>query len=46
MRDARIASLAEGGLLPIQVGDRRLVLVRQQGSLFALADHCPHRGVH
>jgi 3-phenylpropionate/trans-cinnamate dioxygenase ferredoxin subunit len=30
--------------LPIQVGDRRLVLVRQQGSLFALADHCPHRG--
>ena len=46
MRDARIASLAEGVLLPVRVGDRRLVLVLQQGSLFALADHCPHRGVH
>ena len=44
MRDARIASLAEGVLLPVRVGDRRLVLVLQQGSLFALADHCPHRG--
>jgi 3-phenylpropionate/trans-cinnamate dioxygenase ferredoxin subunit len=44
VRDARIASLAEGMLLPVRVGDRRLVLVRQQGSLFALADHCPHQG--
>ena len=35
-----------GVLVPSRVGDRRLVLVRQQGSLFALADHCPHRGVH
>ena len=44
VRDARIASLAEGVLLPIRVGDRRLVLVRQRGSLFALADRLPASG--
>lgn len=44
VRDARIAALGEGVLLPIRLGDRRLVLVRHQGRLHALADHCPHQG--
>ncbi len=44
VRDARLAGLAEGGLLPLQVGERRLVLVRWAGRLHALADRCPHQG--
>ncbi len=44
LRDARITGLAEGALLRVMLKDVPLVLVRDQGSLFAFADRCPHQG--
>ena len=44
VRDARVASLAEGGLLRVILKKDPILLVRHSGSLHAFADLCPHQG--
>jgi nitrite reductase/ring-hydroxylating ferredoxin subunit/uncharacterized membrane protein len=43
-RTIRDAELAEGEKRRVQVGDAAVVLVRYQGRLCALAEHCAHQG--
>lgn len=44
IRDARIAALAEGALVRVLLKNTPIVLVRDQGALYAFADRCPHQG--
>jgi nitrite reductase/ring-hydroxylating ferredoxin subunit len=44
IRDVRVASLAEDGLLRVMLKNHPIVLVRHSGSLYAFADRCPHQG--
>ncbi|MBV9120238.1 MAG: Rieske 2Fe-2S domain-containing protein [Chloroflexi bacterium] len=41
---ARLEDLAEGSIIAAKAGERELVIVRHQGSIYALASVCPHRG--
>lgn len=43
LQDARIVTLSEGALLKLKVGGRAMVIIRHQGRLHAMADHCPHQ---
>lgn len=42
--DPRVATLAEGEVIRVPVGERALCFARSNSTLFALADSCPHQG--
>ena len=44
IRDARLASLEEGGLLRVMLGKQPILFVRHEGTLRAMYDRCPHQG--
>jgi len=44
IRDVRVTSLSEDGLLRLMLKNVPIVLVRHAGSLYAFADRCPHQG--
>lgn len=41
---ARSEDVPEGVVLGVQSGADRICLMRVEGELFALEDHCPHQG--
>ncbi len=36
--------LLPGGMTSVSVGGKRVLLANVEGSYYAIADHCPHRG--
>jgi nitrite reductase/ring-hydroxylating ferredoxin subunit len=44
VKDARLATLAEGSLVRVVVRKRALAFVRVNGALRAMDDRCPHQG--
>ncbi len=43
MRAAALAELAEGAVLGVEAGGRKIVLAQAGGEVYALDDNCSHR---
>jgi len=40
-----IGELAPGGLLPVQIGERKVLVCRVEDEFFAIENYCPHATV-
>jgi nitrite reductase (NADH) small subunit/3-phenylpropionate/trans-cinnamate dioxygenase ferredoxin subunit len=42
---ARVGEVPEGGGIPVEVGDRPVALILDEGVYYAIDDVCPHQGM-